>query len=87
MKFSDLVFEWRPGAINSQARHTFPNGYSVSIVQGPYTYGGDRGLYEGAIIRDGEIDYTTPITSDVVGYMDPDQVTEFLATVEALPCP
>lgn len=33
-----------------QAVHLFENGYGVSVVQGPYTYGGRHGLYEMAVL-------------------------------------
>lgn len=33
-----------------QAVHLFENGYGVSVVRGPYTYGGRHGLYEMAVL-------------------------------------
>jgi len=33
-----------------QAVHLFENGYGVSVVRGPYTYGGRHGLYEIAVL-------------------------------------
>lgn len=48
----------------------FPNGYSASILRTDRSYGGRDGLYEIAVIRGGRIAYDTPITDDVVGYLD-----------------
>ena len=90
MKFADLQFRPRGGhwgrhAPGVQAVAEFPNGYSVSIVRGYGTYGADRGLYEGAVIHGARLVYDTPVTNDVVGYMDEAAVEKFLADVEALP--
>ena len=29
-----------------QKIYSFPNGYGASVIQGKYTYGGDKGLWE-----------------------------------------
>ncbi len=70
----------------------FPNGYGASVVRGPYTYGGSRGLWELAVILyhgEGEdsfsLTYETPITDDVIGYLEEDEVDKVLARIEALP--
>lgn len=72
-----------------QVLHQFENGYGASVIQGPYSYGGDEGLYELAVIVwEGEtygLTYDTPITSDVLGYLTPEEVDEALARIEALP--
>ncbi len=63
----------------------FPNGYGASIVQGPYTYGGDRGLYELAVFdKDGNITYDTPITNDVEGNLTEEDVTNLLERIQKL---
>ena len=86
--FADLKFVSRTHA-GQQARVFFLNGYGASIVIGPYTYGGDRGLYELAVLEGNEskcgLAYDTPITDDVIGHLTPDAVTELLGRIEALP--
>ncbi|HWG89154.1 MAG TPA: hypothetical protein VN679_15320 [Candidatus Acidoferrales bacterium] len=62
------------------------NGYQVSTIRNRYSYGGDHGLWELAVInRTGELDYTTSITDDVVGHLTDADVLDYLARVDALP--
>jgi hypothetical protein len=84
--FNDIVFKTNPmGAdFGIVSRTEFDNGYEVSVVKSPYTYGGDKGLYELAIFKDGEITYATPITDDVIGYLRPEDVTEVMAKIQQL---
>lgn len=72
----------------------FPNNYGASIVQHSFSYGGDKGLWELAVIKyeEGEtnidnfaLTYKTPITNDVLGHLTDDQVNEILDKIEALP--
>ena len=68
-----------------QKVYEFPNGYGASVVCHEYSYGGKMDLWEGAVIgKDGDICYTTPITDDVVGFMDLIAVENFLDEVAAL---
>ncbi|HVJ71635.1 MAG TPA: hypothetical protein VM531_09045 [Sphingomicrobium sp.] len=85
MTFNDLKFESLAG-MGEQAQVTFPNGYGASVVRGRYTYGGSAGLYELAVRGpDGRLDYTTPVTDDVLGHLTPAAVTEALGQIAALP--
>jgi hypothetical protein len=83
MKFDDLKFV--SSRMGVQAKHEFPNGYMASVVKGPYTYGGDEGLYELAVIKDNKCCYDTPITDDVEGYQTPEEISALLERIEALP--
>ena len=89
MKFSDLDFHPHgnmPDGI--AARHFFPNGYGVSVVQFPGSYGYEERLYEVAILKgleeDWEICYDTPITDDVIGYQSMEDIDNLLSQVESL---
>jgi hypothetical protein len=84
--FNDLKFNEHPTHPNGvQARITFENGYGASIVKTPYSYGGNKGLYELAIFgKDGHITYDTPITNDVMGYLKEDEVTDILKQIQLL---
>ena len=63
----------------------YPNGYSASIISNDYSYGGDRGLFEVAVIHDEIIVYDTPVTKDVVGHLDFAGVCNILKDIEELP--
>jgi len=90
LKFSDLHFEDQTfigaGLVLPmfRARVQFPNGYGLSIVKGHATYGGDKGLYEAAVLKDDQITYDTTITDDVLGYQSEDDITELLKKVSEL---
>lgn len=85
MKFKDLEFKSHPNLPScTQAVASFANGYKASVVTGRYAYSGD-GLYELAVILNGACCYTTPITDDVVGYINEEEVERLLGEIEALP--
>jgi hypothetical protein len=61
------------------------NGYGASIVQHQFSYGGEKGLWELAVLdHDGDICYSTPITSDVVGHLTDEEVNKLLEQIDAL---
>jgi len=90
MKFTDLNFQPHTNYPDTgiAARHFFPNGYGVSVVQFPGSYGYDLGLYEVAVVEGVEenwkICYDTEITDDVIGHLSEDQVGEVLMQVKSL---
>ena len=79
----------RIGLDNDQWIYRFPNGYGASVVCGPYTYGGEAGKYElGVIVFSGDefqLTYSTPVTDDVLGWLDIDDVAAKLAAIARLP--
>jgi hypothetical protein len=86
--FKDLEFNQHPNSIPEfdmgvQSRLTFDNGWGVSVVKGPHTYGGNKGLYELAVFKDGEIHYDNKIANgDVVGYLRPEDVTDAMLVIQ-----
>lgn len=67
-------------------RYRFPNAFGASVVKNAYSYGGDAGLWEVAVLgRDGALNYDTPVTDDVIGYLTDEQVDEVLDQIKALP--
>jgi hypothetical protein len=63
----------------------FENGYGVSVVQTPTTYGGADGFYELAVIgKDEQITYESPITSDVEGYLNEIGITKLMEQIQKL---
>ena len=84
--FKDLEFKEHPNHLGGvQAVITFDNGYGASVVKTPYSYGGDRGLYELAVLdTDGHLTYDTPVTNDVIGYLRDIDVTEVMEKIQQL---
>jgi len=65
--------------------YQFDNGYGASVVKHDTSYGGDRGLYEIAVLDSkGDLCYSTPITDDVVGYAGKTTVYETLDRIKSL---
>lgn len=65
--------------------YKFSNGYGASVIQSGYSYGHEDGLYELAVLKDGELCFSTPITNDVIGHLAADEVAEHLKRIEELP--
>ncbi len=67
----------------------YSNGYGISVVSNEFSYGGEDGLYEVAVLIGDEDDYTlcydTHITSDVLGYLNTEQVIEIDKLIQELP--
>ncbi len=84
--FKDLEFKQHPHKDGIVARMFFENGFGVSVVRHAYSYGGDKGLFELAVLDDsGEIHYDNPVANgDVIGYLRPEDVTDVMERVEKL---
>ena len=74
-----------------RVKYRFPNNYGASVIQNEVSYGGDKGLYEIAVIKyhsdndeDWSITYDTPVTSDVIGYLGQDKIEGYLLQIKAL---
>ena len=88
MNFTELNFQDHKIKDGIQATHFFPNGYGVSVVRFPGSYGFEDDLYEVAILQGTEdnwnITYDTPITDDVLGHRDEQDINIILEEVQAL---
>ena len=86
--FKDLEFQQindAPFMIGKKARMHFNNGFGVSVVSHSYSYGGRDGLYEVAVLdSDDNLTYDTPVTSDVMGYLTEEDVTDVMKQVQEL---
>jgi len=67
-----------------QAIYEFPNGYGASVVRHGGSYGRQFGLWELGVLLNGELNYDTPVTSDVLGSLTPSQVIDVLDLLEEL---
>lgn len=66
--------------------YKFGNGYGASVVCSQFSYGGDKGLFEVAVLdMAGNIVYDTPVTGDVLGFLDFDGVAKTLQEIQYLP--
>jgi hypothetical protein len=84
--FNDLEFvPHATGMGGVMSRIQFENGYGASVVCTPYTYGGDKGLYELAVLdSNGSLTYATSVTDDVIGYLRPEDVTDVMEKIQQL---
>jgi len=83
--FADLEFKLHPNGQGVQAKIQFSNGFGASVVKTPYTYGGSQGKYELAVLdKDGRLTYSTEVTSDVIGYLNPNEVSEYMRQIQIL---
>lgn len=67
----------------------FDNLYGASVIKHKYSYGGDLGLWELAVIKHQEDDewhivYDTKITDDVIGYLTEEEVCFYLEQIKNL---
>lgn len=67
-----------------QIVHLFPNGYGASVVKHDMSYGGKQGLWEMAVLKNGELCYNTSVTSDVLGHLSDEDVEFHLKEIENL---
>ena len=79
------------------AKHIFDNGFGVSVIKGPLSYGGPH-LYELAVLRDTGLDtvldYDQTVQhhdgtgaikiDDVLGWLTPDLVTHYMHEISKL---
>jgi hypothetical protein len=86
----DFVFDGGIGDKNGVGcRFFFKNGYGASIVKHKYSYGGNDGLYELAVLKgnkeESHLCYNSGITGDVIGYLEPPEAIEYLIKIRNLP--
>jgi hypothetical protein len=62
----------------------FPNGYGASVIKHYGSLGYDHGKWELAVLHDDDITYDTPITRDVLGFLDDADVKDALLKIQAL---
>lgn len=56
----------------------------VSVIRSSMTYGGNEGLFELAMLRNDKCCYDTPITDDVIGWLDEQGVLDILEDVQRI---
>lgn len=92
-EMSDFLVDRRRKNGGFQLLFRFENGYGASVIKAPYSYGGVEDLWELAVIYyskatdsfDYTLRYDTPITDDVIGWLDDPHVVEYLREIKNLP--
>lgn len=83
--FKDLKFFNIEDLNGVQAIVKFDNGFGASIVKHNFSYGGSEGLYEMAVLdENNDICYSTSITNDVIGYLNEEEVSDYLNKIKNL---
>jgi hypothetical protein len=83
--FKDLEFKTHAMGEGVQSRVSFDNGYGVSVVRTPWSYGNSDGLYELAVLDEhGNLTYNTSVTNDVIGYLSEEEVSDIMEQVQKL---
>jgi len=83
--FKDLIFKTGTGfSAGSFAKMHFPNGYGISVVLGEQNYSNGINTYEVAVLKGQDLWYDTPITNDVLGWQDTEEVTEIMKQIQNL---
>ena len=85
-KFDLLTFEKIKHQDGIQAIVEFPNGFGASVIKSDTSFGGKSGLFELAVLdnENGNINSTTDITDDVIGWQDEDDIDRVLTAISKL---
>lgn len=71
-----------------QKRYRFPNDFGASVIKHSGSYGNKRGLWELAVLEyykdDWSLCYSTPITDNVLGWLNDEEVLETLEKIKNL---
>lgn len=70
--------------------YRFPNNYGASVIKTRFSYGGNQGLWEIAVLRfsnesdNCRLTYDTPIANNVLGYLTDEDVKNTLEQIKNL---
>ena len=81
----DFCFKYSGEKINEYYKVNFKNGYSASIIKSEFSYGGDDGLYELAILDKDKNIITDDTYNDVHGFLTSAEVETMLNFIESFP--
>ncbi|MGN1275471.1 MAG: hypothetical protein ACI4UK_00585 [Floccifex sp.] len=88
-KFKNHLFKCYEEENSLQYLFKFDNGYGASVIKHLYSYGNEYDLFELAVIRFTsddlwELCYQSGITSDVIGYLNNDEILSLLEGIKSL---
>lgn len=91
--FEDLQFKehamvkaYRNIGVEKRATHAvmnFPNGYGISVICGEDFYSNGKDEYEVAVLQEGCLCYSTPITDDVLGYQTKEEISKIMKELQS----
>ena len=81
---NDYLIETNSHYGGVQKVYQFENGYGASVIKHKGSYGYLKGLWELAVLKDGELCYTSEITDDVIGHLNDPQVDRLLRKIKEL---
>lgn len=84
--FKDLVFGQTEAPLNGvRATIDFDNGYGASVIKNTFSCGGSVGLYELAVVKDGQLHYDNLVANgDVIGWLEEEEVSKLLIEIQNL---
>lgn len=83
MSLKKMTFRSSP-PYGIQKEYEFENGYGASAICHQGSYGHEDGLWELAVLWQGDLCYTTPIANDVIGHLTEAEVEHYLEEIKAL---
>ena len=86
MEFDNYKTLDKPYAGGIRREYKFENDYGASVICHGFSYGGELGLFEIAVLdSSGNLCYDTSITDDVIGFLTEEAVIEVLREIKDLP--
>ena len=91
LEFNERYEESKSRHVSAESRKStrafmdLNNGYAVSVITGPHTYGTEAEPYEVAIYRHGNFwTHDTPFNDYIIGWCDKEKVTTIMKMLQAL---
>lgn len=72
------------GGTGLQNKYRFPNDYGASLIYAPGSYGLELAVLDFSVNPEGDLEYGTPITDDVLGNLDWNRATDALLEIKNL---
>lgn len=84
-EFSKYEIPKSRATIGLQNKYKFSNDYGASLIYAPGSYGLELAVLNFSANPEGDLEYNTPITNDVLGYLTWEQAVEALIKIKELP--
>lgn len=84
MEKNEFIFkvELSPYWIGLKSKLYFPNGWGISIILSRYSYGWSELKWEAAILYNDGLDYSNPLTNDVIGYQTISEIKNLVKIIK-----